>query len=125
MHGSVRHSLAWSGRPEEYAFDPLLVQLAEGLPETQHPLPFVARMGFRELLESPGAAEKAIPLVARVVPALRSCLASSQPETFSAGLDALAQFSACVGPALNSSLRLLLGQVRGHSITCQSRDCRD
>lgn len=111
MHGSVRHSLAWTGRPEDHAFDPLLVLLAEGLVETDHPLPFVARTGFQELLKSPGACARATPLVSRVVPALRVCLASSKPEIFSAGLDALEQFSICIGPALNPPLKQLLPPV--------------
>lgn len=54
-HGSVKHSLTWTTPPELLpTFDPLLVQCAGGLRETQYPHHFVACQAFSEMLQSPG-----------------------------------------------------------------------
>ncbi|XP_043549991.1 PACRG-like protein [Chiloscyllium plagiosum] len=108
FHGSVSHRLQWDQPPETVCFDPLLITLAEGLRETKHPYTFVAKEGFKELLEIENAAEKAIPLVPKVVPKLKAALAHSDVEVFERGLCALVQLSAVVGPAVNSHLKHLL-----------------
>ncbi|XP_078074105.1 PACRG-like protein isoform X2 [Mustelus asterias] len=78
FHGSVSHRLQWDQPPETICFDPLLTTLAEGLRETKHPYTFVAREGFKELLEVEDAAEKAIPLVPKVIPKLKAALLSKR-----------------------------------------------
>ncbi|XP_067857828.1 PACRG-like protein isoform X2 [Heptranchias perlo] len=108
FHGSVSHKLQWEQPPETVVFDPLLITLAEGLRETKHPYTFVAKEGFKELLEIEDAAEKAIPLVPKVVPKLKAALAHSDVEIFERGLHALVQLSAVVGPAVNDHLKHLL-----------------
>ncbi|NWU76923.1 PACRL protein, partial [Onychorhynchus coronatus] len=108
VHGSVKHKLQWECLPETVPFDPLLVTLAEGLRETKHPYTFVSKEGFRELLLVEGAAEKAIPLLPRLVPVLKATLAHADDEVFGRGLDALVQLSAVVGPSLNDHLKHLL-----------------
>ncbi|NWH65609.1 PACRL protein, partial [Geococcyx californianus] len=108
MHGSVKHKLQWECLPETVPFDPLLVILAEGLRETKHPYTFVSKEGFKELLMVEGATEKTIPLLPRLVPALKAVLAHSDDEVFGRGLDALVQLSAVVGPSLNDHLKHLL-----------------
>ncbi|KFW86327.1 PACRG-like, partial [Manacus vitellinus] len=108
VHGSVKHKLQWECLPETVPFDPLLVTLAEGLRETKHPYTFVSKEGFRELLQVEGAAEKAIPLLPRLVPVLKATLAHADDEVFGRGLDALVQLSAVVGPSLNDHLKHLL-----------------
>ncbi|NXH29266.1 PACRL protein, partial [Myiagra hebetior] len=108
VHGSVKHKLHWDCLPENVAFDPLLITLAEGLRETKHPYTFVSKEGFKELLLVEGAAEKAIPLLPRLVPVLKASLAHADDEVFGRGLDALVQLSALVGPSLNDHLKLLL-----------------
>ncbi|NXD90904.1 PACRL protein, partial [Chaetorhynchus papuensis] len=108
VHGSVKHKLQWDCLPETVPFDPLLITLAEGLRETKHPYTFVSKEGFKELLLVQGAAEKAIPLLPRLVPVLKASLAHADDEVFGRGLDALVQLSALVGPSLNDHLKLLL-----------------
>ncbi|NXC93102.1 PACRL protein, partial [Certhia familiaris] len=108
VHGSVKHKLQWECPPETVSFDPLLLTLAEGLKETKHPYTFVSKEGFKELLLVEGAAEKAIPLLPRLVPVLKAALAHADDEVFGRGLDALVQLSAVVGPSLNDHLKLLL-----------------
>ncbi|NWV59409.1 PACRL protein, partial [Malurus elegans] len=108
VHGSVKHKLQWECLPETIPFDPLLITLVEGLRETRHPYTFVSKEGFKELLLVEGAAEKAIPLLPRLVPVLKTTLAHADDEVFDRGLDALVQLSAVVGPSLNDHLKFLL-----------------
>ncbi|MBN3317725.1 PACRL protein, partial [Atractosteus spatula] len=108
VHGSVKHKLRWDIPPASIDFDPLLVTLAEGLRETKHPYTFVSQEGFRELLLVDGAAEKAIPLLPKLVPALKAALTHTDAEVFERGLNALVQLSAVVGPALNDFLKHIL-----------------
>ncbi|MGH0153940.1 UNVERIFIED_CONTAM: hypothetical protein FKN15_025827, partial [Acipenser sinensis] len=57
----------------------------QGLRETKHPYTFVSREGFKELLLVDGAAGKAIPLLAKLVPALKAALGlreTKHPYTF-------------------------------------------
>lgn len=111
VHGSVKHKLAWSTPPESVSFDPVLVTLAEGLKETVHPYTFVARTGFKELLETPNADARAIPLLPKLTIAIRGALAHSDSAAFEGGLDAMVQLSNVVGPQLNPHLSKLLVPV--------------
>uniref|UniRef100_A0A4W3I0P6 Parkin coregulated like n=2 Tax=Callorhinchus milii TaxID=7868 RepID=A0A4W3I0P6_CALMI len=108
FHGSVSHRLQWERPPETIAFDPLLINLAEGLRETKHPYTFVSKEGFKELLQVENATEKAIPLVPKLIPVLKAALAHSDAEVFERGLQALVQLSGVVGPTLNDHLKHLL-----------------
>lgn len=51
-----------------------VLHLQQGLRETKHPYTFVSKEGFKELLTVEGAAEKAIPLLPRLVPVLKAAL---------------------------------------------------
>ena len=51
-----------------------LLLYAQGLKETVHPYGFVARTGFKELLEVNGSEQKAIPLLPKVCMAIRAAL---------------------------------------------------
>ncbi|XP_041370732.1 PACRG-like protein [Gigantopelta aegis] len=108
VHGSVKHKIAWDTSPEMIHFDPVLVTLAEGLRETVHPYMFVSCTGFKELLESHGAQQKAIPLLPKLVPPVRAALTHPDAGVFERGLNALVQLSDVVGPALNPYLKTLL-----------------
>ncbi|XP_013968144.1 PACRG-like protein isoform X2 [Canis lupus baileyi] len=108
VHGSVKHRLQWECPPENLPFDPLLITLAEGLRETRHPYTFVSKEGFRELLLVPGASEKAVPLLPRLIPVLKAALVHLDDEVFARGLNALVQLSVVVGPSLNDHLKHLL-----------------
>lgn len=111
VHGSVKHKLSWDAPPEQLPFDPVLVTLAEGIREEVHPYTFVARNGFRELLATPGAQVKVVPLLGKLVGPVRLALLHASGDVFAAGLDALRQLSASAGPALNPHLKGLLGAL--------------
>lgn len=108
IHGSVKHKLAWDTPPEQVPFDPVLVTLAEGLKETVHPYTFVSCMGFRELLDTPQAIQKATPMLPKLAPPLRAALGHADNAVFERGMDGLLQLSAVVGPALNPYLKTFL-----------------
>ncbi|KAK9399262.1 PACRG-like [Crotalus adamanteus] len=111
VHGSVRHKLQWDCHPASLQFDPLLINLAEGLKETRHPYTFISQEGFKELLSVEGAAQKTLPLLPRLVPVLKGALAHSDDEVFRRGLSALVQLSAVVGFWLNGHLKHLLSSL--------------
>lgn len=114
VHGSVKHKLAWSTPPEQVAFDPVLVTLAEGLAETVHPYAFVARNGFKEMLDTPDCANKVTFLLPKLTASLRTALAHTDTSVVDAGLEALSQLSGVTGPALNPHLNKLLVPVSKH-----------
>ncbi|XP_048365419.1 PACRG-like protein, partial [Sphaerodactylus townsendi] len=122
VHGSVKHKLQWDCPPETLPFDPLLITLAEGLRETRHPYTFVSKEGFRELLSVGGAAQKAVPLLPRLVPVLKAALAHSDGEVFERGLTALVQLSAVIGPALNDHLKHLLSSLSKRQMSKQFKE---
>ncbi|XP_052228896.1 PACRG-like protein isoform X2 [Dreissena polymorpha] len=111
VHGSVKHKLAWNTPPEQVAFDPVLVTLAEGLCETIHPYMFVARTGFKEMLEVPNCDGQVVPLLPRLTVAIRNALGARDSSVVLVGLEALIQLSEVVGPALNPHLNKLLVPV--------------
>ncbi|NWH72411.1 PACRL protein, partial [Piaya cayana] len=121
-HGSVKHRLQWERLPATIPFDPLLVTLAEGLRETKHPYTFISKEGFKELLMVEGATEKAIPLLPRLLPALKAALAHSDDEVFGRGLDALVQLGAVVGPSLNDHLKHILTNLSRRLMNKKFRD---
>ncbi len=82
----------------------------------------MARAGFRELLQVPGAEPRVAPLLARVVPSLRSCLVAAEADTVVAGLAALEQLSGVVGLALNPHLKQVIAQM---SVKLADRTLRD
>jgi len=43
-------SIDWEIKPHDLNYDPLLLEFAEGLRETDHPYVFVARTGFKEMV---------------------------------------------------------------------------
>ena len=55
-------------------FDPVLVTLAEGLRETQHPFDFVARTGFKDLIESQDAYQKALNVLPKLIIPIKNAL---------------------------------------------------
>lgn len=122
VHGSVKHKLSWSTPPEQVQFDPVLVTLAEGLKETVHPYTFVARTGFKELLEVPGCVNRVVPLLPKLTVAIRGALGHSDPSVVSGGLDAVTQLSEVVGPELNPHLSKLLVPVAKHMTDKRHRE---
>lgn len=83
----------------------------KGLKETQHPFAFVAQAGFRDLLETHDADEKAIAVLPKLILPIKNALAAKNDEVFAAGLNALMQLSDAVGPYLNLHLKIFLSIV--------------
>ncbi|CAI9732785.1 isoform X1 [Octopus vulgaris] len=108
VHGSVKHKLSWSTPPESVLFDPVLVTLAEGLRETVHPYRFVAKQGFKELLDIPEADQKCIAVLPKLIQPLRAALTHRDDNVFENGLEALRQISATTKDALNIHLKSFL-----------------
>ncbi|KAK3710766.1 hypothetical protein QZH41_016758, partial [Actinostola sp. cb2023] len=111
VHGSVKHKLSWDTSPENLAFDPILVTLAEGLRETKHPYTFVAREGFKQMLDVEDASSRVMPLVPKLILPLRAALSSQDVEVFEATLRALVQLSSVTGEVLIPHLKTLLPHV--------------
>jgi hypothetical protein len=117
-HGSISSKLEWQVDIEDEAFDfGLLVTCAEGIAETQHPFTFIARSGYRDLLRTTRAAEEAVALLPRLVGPLRANLCNRSDEVFTAGLAAIRELSAVVGPALNPFLSFIVVQIQKKSFT--------
>ncbi|KAG8453549.1 hypothetical protein GDO86_000252 [Hymenochirus boettgeri] len=108
VHGSVKHTLQWDRHPQTIPFDPLLITLAEGLKETRHPYTFVSQEGFKQLLLVPGAEEKVLSILPKLVTALKTALVHPDGGVFERGLNALVQLSSVAGPSLNIHLKQLL-----------------
>lgn len=123
-HGSVKHKLSWSRQPQTLPYDPLLVTMAEGLRETDHPYSFVARTGFKEMCEAPGAAEKVIPLMTKLVGPLRSALSapSSEAGVFLAGLEAFEQLCSVAGIYIMPLLKVLLPPMGKQALVTKFRE---
>lgn len=111
VHGSVKNRLAWTTSIDDLNYDPVLVLLAEGLRETAHPLPFISRQGFRELLGNVNARAKVVPLVPRLINPIKLALASDNDDVFEGALEALTQLSTVVGNALDKHLKTYLSIV--------------
>jgi Parkin co-regulated protein len=92
-------------------YDPLLINCVEGLLETDHPYAFVAYQSLTELLDAPGAADKTIPLVHKLIMPLRSAFLSSDPKIWSKGLETLRRLSETVGGHLTPHIHILLAQL--------------
>ena len=111
VHGSVRNRLAWTTSIDDLDFDPVLVLLAEGLRETAHPLPFISRQAFTELLSTPNAPAKVVPLLSKLINPLKLALSSTDDEVFDGALAALTQLSGVVGNELDKYLKTFLSIV--------------
>ena len=84
----------WNQPPEHVPFDPILITLAEviylnyklihnfykfkfflqGLRETSHPFNFVAQAGFRDLLETHDADDKAIQVLPKLIQPIKNAM---------------------------------------------------
>jgi len=78
----------------------------QGLCETRHPYTFVSIEAFKDLLALPDASSRTAPLLHKLAPSLRAALSSSNFSVFERGLVALSHLSDCVGPELNTILKV-------------------
>lgn len=83
----------------------------KGLKETQFPFSFVAQSGFKDLLDTRNASEKAIAILPKLVVPVREALAANDDKVFEAALNALGQLSDTVGPHLNPYIKTYLSIV--------------
>lgn len=111
VHGSVRNRLAWNTSVDDLNYDPVIVLLAEGLRETAHPLPFISRQGFTELLSNVNARPKVLPLLPKLINPIKLALTSDDDEVFQGALNALIQLSTVVGNELDKYLKTYLSIV--------------
>ena len=111
VHGSVRNRLAWSTSIDDLDYDPVLLLLAEGLRETAHPLPFISRQGFTELMSNINARPKVLPLLPKLINPIKLALCSDDDEVFEGALNALIQLSTVVGNELDKYLKSFLSVV--------------
>lgn len=111
VHGSVRNRLAWNTSIDDLNYDPVLVLLAEGLRETSHPLPFISRQGFTELLSNINARPKVLSVLSQLINPIKLALSSTDDEVFQGALNALTQLSTVVGNELDKYLKTFLSIV--------------
>jgi hypothetical protein len=111
VHGSVRNRLAWNTSIDDLNYDPVLVLLAEGLRETAHPLAFISRQGFTELMSNINARPKVIPLLPKIINPIKLALSSNDDQVFEAALNALTQLSTVVKSELDKYLKTYLSIV--------------
>jgi hypothetical protein len=111
VHGSVRNRLAWNTSIDDLNYDPVLVLLAEGLRETAHPLPFISRQGFTELMSNINARPKVIAVLPKLINPMKLALSSTDDEVFQGALNALTQLSTVAGNELDKHLKTFLSIV--------------
>lgn len=111
VHGSVRNRLAWNTSIDDLNYDPILILLAEGLRETAHPLPFISRQGFTELLGNVNARPKVLAILPQLINPIKTALSSNNDEVFEAALNALTQLSTVVGNEFDKHLKTYLSIV--------------
>ncbi len=107
-HGTVNHKIQWDKNPQELDYDPLLVNCFEGLLETDHPYSFVANKALTELLEAPGAPDKTIPILQKLIMPLRAAFLSSDMSIWNRALESLKLLSETVGHNLTPHIHIIL-----------------
>ncbi|CAF1236768.1 unnamed protein product [Adineta steineri] len=122
VHGSVKNRLAWNTSIDDLNYDPVVVLLAEGLRETAHPLPFISRQGFTELMSNVNAAPKVIPLLPNLINPIKLALSSNNDEIFEGALTALTQLSTVVKSELDKYLKTYLSILAKHMSNRKHRD---
>lgn len=112
-HGTAINRIKWDSNVslEDLGFDPILITCFEGLVETNHPYSFIAKQASKELLESPGASDKVIPLLPRLITPLRMALSNANANVFEAALGTLKSLSDASGDALNEHVNGLIGAL--------------
>ena len=121
-HGNVKLKLKWSIPPENLDYDPTLIICFEGLMETKHPYNFAGKQCVREMLAAPGATEKIIPLLSRLIPPLRTALACNTDVIFIEAMDITEQLSMLVKEQLNPYLHFFLQMINKRSFNMKYKE---
>ncbi len=100
-HTGNRMLIQWDQHPDELSYNPMILNFAEGLRESQHPYVFIARQGLKELLGSGGAKQKLLSdqfLLNQLSNAIRMALMSPEKDgdVFEAGLSATEDLCMCL-----------------------------
>ena len=77
-------------------FDPILVTCFDGLIEEKHPYNFIAKAVIKEMLESPAAPDKTIPIIQKIVWPLRTALCGKNQQVYENAIDCLGILSEVV-----------------------------
>eukprot|EP00163_Fabomonas_tropica_P021319 TRINITY_DN37341_c0_g1_i1.p1 TRINITY_DN37341_c0_g1~~TRINITY_DN37341_c0_g1_i1.p1 ORF type:complete len:257 (+),score=25.86 TRINITY_DN37341_c0_g1_i1:321-1091(+) len=115
-HGSIKSTLQWDQDPDTLPYQPLLLQVAEGLLETEHPYVFVAPMAWEHLLQAERALPKVVPLLPKLVPRVKMACASRDARICRVGLKALAQLAEYTGPNLIPHVGAALGPLNSKAL---------
>ena len=121
-HGNVNMKLVWSITPENLEYDPTLIICFEGLLETVHPYSFAAKQCVRELLAAPGAREKVLPILGRLIPHLKNALNYNNPDTFLEAMNVVEMLSDLVGENLNPYLHFFLQSINKRSFNLKYKE---
>ena len=121
-HGNVKLKLKWSIPPENLDYDPTLIICFEGLMETKHPYNFAGKQCVREMLAAPGAGEKIVPLLSRLIPPLRTALACNTDVIFVEAIDITEQLSMLVKEQLNPYLHFFLQMINKRSFNMKYKE---
>ena len=121
-HGNVKLKLKWTIPPENLDYDPTLIICFEGLMETKHPYNFASKQCIREMLLAPGATEKIIPLLNRLIAPLKAALACNTPEIFIEAMDITEQLSMLVKEQLNPFLHFFLQMINKRSFNIKYKE---
>nr|CCA14312.1 conserved hypothetical protein [Albugo laibachii Nc14] len=111
QHGSIRNSLQWMQDISSVGFDPLLFICVEGFQETEHPFVFLARQSYRELLALDCARDKTLPILTKVVTALRRALMTANEDIFLMAVEGIRLLSGVVDVQLNPYLMKIMQQL--------------
>jgi hypothetical protein len=74
---------------QDLPYDPILVSCFDGLIEEKHPYNFIAKAVIKEMLECPNAADKAIPIIQKIIWPLRTALCSKNELVYENSIDCL------------------------------------
>ncbi|KAJ3113041.1 hypothetical protein HDU96_003851 [Phlyctochytrium bullatum] len=121
QHGSVKHKISWSQDPSTLDYNPLFVNLLEGLRETEHPYTFLVPEALKDMIAAPGAKDKIVGLMGMATRPLRLGLGSKDKRTILVSLDLLPRLGACLGKPLLAHLPTILPTVAPHML---SRDAQ-
>ncbi|KAG2378799.1 hypothetical protein C9374_007947 [Naegleria lovaniensis] len=112
QHTAANMHLKWDQDPQDmFSYDPLIVTIADGLRETDHPYIVMVQKAIVDLCTAPGAKEKIEPLLRQIVSYIRLALQSKEEVVFDNALLAITQIVSCVGSSLAPHLAQILVQI--------------
>ncbi|KAF0983058.1 hypothetical protein FDP41_011036 [Naegleria fowleri] len=111
-HTAANMHLKWDQDPQGmFSYDPLIITIADGLRETDHPYIIIVQKAIVDLCSAPGAKEKIEPLLRQIVSYIRLALQSKEEVVFDNALLAITHIVSCVGSSLAPHLSQILVQI--------------